>query len=522
MRVDLLNSKINLWFDKHEKLVVSSFFVLFLVIGLSVFSDYGISWDESINRQNGLISFNYVFNGDDKLISYVDRDYGVAFELPLVALEKVFVIEDSRNIFLMRHLVTFLFFYLSVFFFYLIKKNYFKNWKIGLFAAFILVLNPRIFAHSFYNSKDLVFLSMFIISIYTLIRFLQEKNIKFSIIHAFASAVLIDIRIVGIFIPFFTMVFFVLEFFYRKKSRSKIISASEIYLLSTMILTIFLWPYLWKDPLHNIVQAFQNISHFRWNWSVLYLGKLIPATQLPWHYIPVWIFITTPIMYIISFIIGLFFLARDLSKKFVFNSERTKSILILLWFFFPLLIVLIMSSVVYDSWRHLFFIYPALIIISVQGIIGLLYKYKKKPYVHIFIIAILILSFFNTAFFMIKNHPYQNVYFNEVVSLKPKYIEKSFELDYWGLSYKQALDFLAEYDTSNRIKIVMPDLQGKITSKILIPEIKNKFIYFRQLENADYLVTNYRRDVFDHDSLNEIYFIKVNGVKILSVFELDN
>ena len=51
---------------------------------------------------------------------------------------------------------------------------------------------------------------------------------------------------------------------------------------------------------------------------------------------------------------------------------------------------------------------------------------------------------------MIKDHPHQNVYFNFIPG---KNIQTKFELDYWGLSNKQALEYILKNDSNNVIKI---------------------------------------------------------------------
>lgn len=130
---------------------------LFLCTGLAVYDDYGISVDEIRNRDTGLVSFAYILYGDRALFKFPDRDYGVAFHLLLVIIEKALGLKDFRDIFLMRHLITFLTFFSSVIIFYFLCKKIFSNWKYGLTGCLFLVLSPRIFAESFYNSKDLVF-----------------------------------------------------------------------------------------------------------------------------------------------------------------------------------------------------------------------------------------------------------------------------------------------------------------------------------------------------------------------------
>ena len=129
----------------------------------------------------------------------------------MIILEKMFRLDDHRDIFFMRHLCTFLMFYIGVFFFYLLCKYHFDSWVIGLLGSLFLILSPRIFAHSFYNSKDLAFLSMFIIGIYTLVKYLDKKTLLRASFHALTCAILIDIRMVGILVPGLTLMFVCLD-----------------------------------------------------------------------------------------------------------------------------------------------------------------------------------------------------------------------------------------------------------------------------------------------------------------------
>ena len=61
-----------------------------------IFDDYGFSNDEEISRFNGLVTFNYLIEKFNihylfnlilmylKLENYLDKDYGVIFELLLI------------------------------------------------------------------------------------------------------------------------------------------------------------------------------------------------------------------------------------------------------------------------------------------------------------------------------------------------------------------------------------------------------------------------------------------------------
>ena len=74
------------------------------------------------------------------------------------------------------------------------------------------------------------------------------------------------------------------------------------------------WPYLWSDPLVNFVSTLKNMSAYAWRGSIFYLGDYISAENLPWHYPLVWIFITTPVLYLFLFISG--------SSAIIFKSVK--------------------------------------------------------------------------------------------------------------------------------------------------------------------------------------------------------
>ena len=84
---------------------------LYLIVGIIIFNDYGISWDEQYHRINGYVALNYVreifalstYPGPehgDKIFGESTKHYGVIFDLPMAFIEKKFGIEDSKNFFL--------------------------------------------------------------------------------------------------------------------------------------------------------------------------------------------------------------------------------------------------------------------------------------------------------------------------------------------------------------------------------------------------------------------------------------
>jgi len=158
--------------------LVRVIFMLLLLLGSLIVSDYGVSYDEYVNRKNGGVTLNYLVekierffnisvlpNGDAlaayriPLHTYEDKDYGVAFDVPVLVLERVLNINNARHQYLLRHILTYLFFLGGCLALYKTVAVRFSSSLLGLCSVGMMVLSPRIFADSFYNSKDIVFMS---------------------------------------------------------------------------------------------------------------------------------------------------------------------------------------------------------------------------------------------------------------------------------------------------------------------------------------------------------------------------
>jgi hypothetical protein len=514
-----------------QREAVLLFFVVYLFVGLTVYVDYGVSYDEESARNFGVVSFNYVFNGDTSLLTYHDRVYGVATELPLIIIEKLLGLTDSRDIFLMRHLCTFLLFYISVYFFYLLCAHHFGSWRIGVLGSLFLITSPRIFADSFYNPKDIPFLSIFIIAVYTLVAYLEDKTLLKASLHAITCAVLIDVRIPGVLALFLTVLFvgfdIVVGVVTSTLTKKKTIEAAFsllAYVTLTSFFVVLLWPYLWSDPLHNFIYALETMSYFPYYTGVLYLGQYLSPNNLPWHYIPVWLAITTPPMYILLFFAGLVALvisARGLFHPVRFYLGIKEGLIFACWFFLPLLVVIALKSILYNGWRHLFFIYPAFLIIGLRGLVSLLEFLRllegKVRLISQFILTFMVVSgLVFTLQFMVENHPYENVYFNMLAGGMQS-AKKNFDLDYWQLSSKQALEYILGHDNGTTIRVhVLTYPYVAPVDKILPPEDRARLA---GSDDADYWLSTYAYHEEEYPYGEEFYSAKVGGAKIAVVYK---
>lgn len=469
--------------------------------------DYGMTWDEEYERLHGLVVMDY-FNdlsggrffdrpfSQYKLEEYFNRHYGTAFQTIAMGMELLLDLDDPREWYLLRHYMTFLVWFLALVFFYKLLLLRFKNPAFSLIGVIFMILSPRIFADAFYNSKDIVFLALYIISTYTLVKFLQKPTVKSAFYLALATALLINTRILGVIFPVISLFYIFLKIITNHRSPPLIkyyILHTTYYILLLLALTILLWPYLWESPFIRLVESFRTMGHFPWDDPVLYWGRFVPAMELPWHYIPSWMLITTPLFYTVLFMAGAgIFVYR--SRRFSGDEEGWMDALNLALFIVPLLAVVGWRSTLYDGWRQVFFLYGPFLYLAMVGYHELLAGAKSLrplPLSRWARVAILLLTLWtlgSATIFMIRYHPNQNVYFNFIAGRETT---RNFEADYWGLSYRQALEYILEHDGRDSIPVFSINYPGQANSLILPPEQRRRLI-FTGPEQADYWISNFR------------------------------
>ena len=236
-----------------QKLILIIFYLTTIIIILFVFKDFGIHIEEKFHRLNGLYWLKYVseiFNLDnihnaanlkineiyDYTLSSVEyyNKYGVILDLPVAFIEIVFGIDDVKNLYEVKHFLSFLLFLISSFFFFLILKKRFKNFYICLLGIILFLTTPRIFGDSFLY-KDILFLSLFNIAIYFFLKTINQSTLKNLFLFSFFTAASFCTRIFALFIPITYLFIIIIKNFYDKK----IFKNLKNYLINIFFFIIF-------------------------------------------------------------------------------------------------------------------------------------------------------------------------------------------------------------------------------------------------------------------------------------------
>jgi len=499
-------------------------YVFILMNGLLIYRDYGISWDEPDQVQVGIQNYRYIFQGDPALFTYTIQYNGPFFELILYTLTGQ---PDSSILYQRRHLITFLAAYLGLLAFGALILYLFRKSWLAFCGVLFLYLSPRLFADFFYNSKDIPFMTLIVLGCLTQVWFLDSPTIWKAGLHGLVCAAAIATRIPGLFMPLLTLFFLEFAMLLDKKDeqyrRKRYVLPGFVLVLVCVGLTILFYPILWKQPLQSFLDTIHFMGHYPYQGSNFYLGQFYPAQATPWHYIPVWIAITTPLLYLLLMCLGSGVILTRLVNQYRARDlgGLRNNLLMVSWVLLPWLAIVLLHSVVYNGWRHLYFIYPGLLLFSLMGLDFLAGLKTLLPNIKKFILtAVVVIGLVGPAVFMIQNHPYQNLFFNRLAGPNMTAIMQRFDMDYWGLAYRKGLEFILANDPRQHILFTAETMPGWYNLAILPPDQRQRLEHTPDIQQADYYIANYAAHPPNYPYPNEVFSVKVMGAKILSVFKL--
>ena len=471
--------------------VVLVFFIAFLAVGLAIYDDYGMSWDEQAQRELGFKTLNYVVHSDDTVERGLHEYYGPAFQTVLVLIEKVAAPNDVRKVFLLRHLCTFLFFYLGVLAFGTACGIHFKNWWCVLAGALLLVFHPRILAHSFFNPKDVPFLSALAITFLSGLLMFRYRGIYSILLHAATSAIAIAIRNAGLAVPLATCVTLVWAALLRvPKERPKALQEAGIgattYVLLTWLFVILLWPAAWDNPLRTMIQSVLVMGEYPWYGTNLYFGETILASNIPWHYVPVWVVITTPAVILALALSGVgMHLVRFAGRLGPGHRDDVKpfSLFVAILSAIYALLVMMGRPTLYGGWRQCYFLYPCIVFFAVEALAWVLDRFREGRgrglrwwgAAAVFVVCVLELGY--TGIMMVRSHPHQYVHFTWFGRRALGASISTFDGDRWGVSVQSALRKLLAKSGQEDICVELVDTNiGARSTWMLSPSLRRRVL----------------------------------------------
>jgi len=470
-------------FKTYPKKPIYLLLLINILIGLLVFRDYGLSWDEPLFYDYG-DALGYAYSPLEWLSGDFDinQSFGASGDdhktrgpaYLLLAREPVYLLEalglDKASAW---HLVNFLFFQLGVYFLYRLASRWMSS-PAALGAAALFAWQPLLWGHAFINPKDPPFLVFFLASVclgFEMVDRLSDEAItnkqKFSstILPAIVLGITTSIRVLGPLAGSLVLVYGIWKF---GKKVTGFLAPFLFYGIIAVLAMVITWPFLWENPLARFIEVFGFMSDNPTQLSVLFEGQVYRAGELPRRYLPFMLAttLTEPVwpLFFFGLLAGYWKLLAQNQNLSVIASLREaipadgwKSLrssldltttrnsivsltLVLLWFVILVAYVLIRKPSMYDGLRHFLFILPPIFIFTGFAFEFLLERFQRiqiiqPSWLYAGLMFVLLLPGVLGIF---RLHPYEYTYYNSFIGGTDQAF-RQYETDYWLTCYKEAV-----------------------------------------------------------------------------------
>jgi len=483
-----------------------------ILIGLFIFRDYGLTWDEPYFYSYG-DALGYAYTPANWFSGHFDlnNSYGVSGDdhktrgpaYLFLARNVVYGLEklgsDSASAW---HLVNFLFFQLGVYFLYRISRRW-VNSSAAFASAALFSYQPLLWGHAFINPKDPPFLTFFLASIclgYEMVdKLMDDSNPpkqKFNgiILPAIILGIATSIRVLGPLAGLLVFIYLITSVIRNKNSKSlkSLIPIFTGYGVIAILVMFITWPYLWESPIARFVDVFRLMSDNPTNLSVLFAGQVFRAGELPHRYLPFLLAttLTEPVWFL--FLFGLIIAYWKIyTKKMIKSGYFVSLTLILAWFVILIAYVLLRRPAMYDGFRHFLFILPP-VFIFIGFAFEFLFEKIKFTIAHYWIHATLLIVLIAPGVAgIIQLHPYEYAYYNSFIGGTNGAFRK-YETDYWLTCYKAAVEQLNNKTTASVNLFVKREAYIAATyanSNINVRDLRDAT---DQVKSGDYVLVNTR------------------------------
>ncbi len=461
---------------RFARIAVGLFFAALLAVGLATCADYGLPCDEPAEQiilQENMHEFAYRLLGEDseavqwyegrgiqRISDSVEKDHGQSayyLFMPVLArfLDAPHVLTDLWQGY------TWLIFMLACVAIYGFCRETGLNRFVSCVGTLLLYLCPRFFAEGHYNNKDMTLLAFVLCTLWLGVRFLKQPGLLRGLLFSFVGAVAANTKIVGALgWGMMGLAAIVLVTASRRWNR-RMVGVAIGTVLSFFAFYALLTPASWADPLGYIEYLLINAAGFtRWTGVVVFRGMVFDhdVNPLPRYYL-MWMMLATLPLYVVPLaavgqLSALWRVWKQKAKALADPISLTYTVISLCWFL-PLAAAVVMRPLVYNGWRHFYFVYAGVVLLSAHGVQNCLDFVKKHGGDYgmpVVFTAGLLLFFGWTAKDMAANHPYQYGYYN---LLGNRNAEVDMELDYWDVSTVNAMEQLVETKRNEELQLVL-------------------------------------------------------------------
>ena len=485
---------------------------LFAVAGVAVVDDYGVFEDDIEQRRIAIANAHYIVTGDISELSQADdiayRYYGMAFETPLLLAERALGLQDTRHIYLTRHLLTHLFFIAGGFACAMLVYRMLGSRWIALLAMPLFLLHPRLYAHSFFNGKDVPFAALLLVALYLAHRAFRKDTIGAFLLCGIVVGLAINLRPFALMLLPLILAARAIDLWQAgREERKRILATAGIFAAAALATVYIIHPYYWENPL-RFIEGIRALSQHPNPASNLFMGEIYPSDAVPWNFIPVWFAITAPPATLLLGALGATAVCwQTITRPLAALRDRETrfGVLLLGCFALPVAVAIILQSNVYNGWRHMYFLWAPFCLLAAVGSHRIanirmgasIWKvgarlpgwvrggYRLHMAQRALAYGIASAGLLTTLTAMATLHPNEHIYFNALTDTKtPGALAKRYDMDYWIMAERQSLEYLLARYPDDTLR-VWPTIH---TTPILPQRDRERILISRGAHTADYFL----------------------------------
>lgn len=506
---------------------VKRFFVSFSIaaiiscIVLLVLNDFGIVWDEPIYFANGdkyvewLVKSKFT-KTDDYFRVTVDDVHpplrkvvsGITHELLTTRLH---LIDNTRG-YRISSLI-FVFPFMLVFSYIAIGQF---GYIVGTVVPFMFTLLPHVLFLTPLVTMDYAIAALWFISVVTAVK--GMSNNKWLTISAVTVGLSLLTKLHGflIFVPIgmYWAWYFRKDFTvkYRKKKTLFVLIKLGYLILVALIIYIAGWPWAWTSPVSHLGEYFR-LQLIHDSVPVYVLGNTYE--RVGWWYTPLMFLTTTPAFVLLFFVIGSVYAVRKC---------RIWDKLILVNALYPIVFFSLPFVYRYDWVRLYVAAYPFVCLLAGRGIMVVIGSLRSsmRP---LGIIIILLVWITTVYYSVIRIHPWESSYYNELVGGISGASRLGFETEYWGNAYLGVLPWM---NANKKDMMCVTPTTHPFYYYQAMGQIEPGVVFNAGRDACHFLVVLMRQGLFIQDpyvarvvySQRPVYTMSVDGISLVNVYNI--
>lgn len=491
-------------------------FIVFLTL-----NDFGIVWDEPIYFANGDKYVEWFVKSkftktDDYFRATVEDVHpplrkivsGITHELLTTRLH---LIDNTRG-YRISSLIFVFPFMLAFSYIAIGQFGYF----VGTVVPFMFTLLPHVLFLTPLVTMDYAIAALWFISVVTAVK--GMRNNKWLTISAVTVGLSLLTKLHGflIFVPIgmYWAWYFRKDFTVKHRKKKTLFALIKLGYLIIVALIIYIagWPWIWTSPFAHLAEYFRlQLVHD--SVPVYVLGTTYE--RVGWWYTPLMFLTTTPVFVLLFFLIGSIYAIR---------KGREWDRLMLVNGLFPLVFFSLPWVYRYDWVRLFLAAFPFVCLLAGRGIVVIIGSFR--PSIRVIGMSIIFTVWIATVYHsVIRIHPWESAYYNEIVGGISGASRLGFETEFWGNAYLGVLPWMNK--NKKDMMCVTPTTHPFYYYQAM-GQIEPGVVFNAGVDACQYAVVLMRQGLFIQDPIiarvvqtkQPVYTVSTDGVSLVNVYTM--